>query len=178
MARPRDQCQIGSMERYPLREKIMCLTKTLFMAAVMVACATQSLPAWAQSAAELDAEFRQYQSLKKQGKYGEAIPYAQTFIALAEEGFGDTHQNYAVGLHNLAALYEAQGSYANEEPLLKRALAIFEKARGPDHPHVATALGNLAGLYNRILSDLSYSDHNQHKFVWGARWPDLRNWKN
>jgi hypothetical protein len=28
------------MERYPLREKIMCLTKTLFMAAVMVACAT------------------------------------------------------------------------------------------------------------------------------------------
>ena len=35
-----DQCQIGSMERYPLREKIMCLTKILFMAAVMVACAT------------------------------------------------------------------------------------------------------------------------------------------
>ena len=43
------------MKRYLLREKIMRLTRMLFMVAVMVACATQSLPAWAQSAELVDA---------------------------------------------------------------------------------------------------------------------------
>ncbi|MGY9001084.1 MAG: hypothetical protein ACKVIK_14300, partial [Rhodospirillales bacterium] len=68
----------------------------------MVACATQSLPAWAQSA-ELDAALKQYQTLTKQGKYAEAIAFAQTFIALAREEFGETHQHYASGLGDLAA---------------------------------------------------------------------------
>jgi hypothetical protein len=51
----------------------MRLTRILFMAAVMVACTAQSLPAWAQSA-ELYAVFKQYQALNKQGEYAEAIP--------------------------------------------------------------------------------------------------------
>ena len=63
------------MERYLLREKIMRLTKTLLMAAVMVACTTQSLPAWAQSA-ELINAYKQTQALTKQGEYAEAIPFA------------------------------------------------------------------------------------------------------
>ena len=71
------------MERYPLRQKIMRFTRTLFMAASMVACATQSLPAWAQSA-ELYASFKQYQALNKQGKHAEATPFVKTVIALAE----------------------------------------------------------------------------------------------
>jgi hypothetical protein len=90
------------MERYPLRQKIIRLTRTLFMVAVMVASTTQSRPAWAQSA-ELDAALKQFQTLDKQGKYAEAIPFAQTFIALAREEFGETHQHYASGLGDLAA---------------------------------------------------------------------------
>jgi hypothetical protein len=85
------------MERYLLRQKIMRLTRTLFMAAVMVACTVQSLPAWAQSA-ELINAIKQPQTLKKQGKYAEAIAFAQTFIALAREEFGETHLVYAVAL--------------------------------------------------------------------------------
>jgi len=85
------------MERYLLRQKIMRLTRTLFMVAVMVACATQSLPAWAQSA-ELINAFKQLQTLKKQGKYAEAIVFAQTFIALAQEELGKTHLVYPVAL--------------------------------------------------------------------------------
>ena len=90
------------MKRYPLREKIMRLTRMLFMAAVMVACAIQSRPAWAQSA-ELINAFKQLQTLKNQGKYAEAIAFAQTFIALAREEFGETNQHYASGLGDLAA---------------------------------------------------------------------------
>jgi hypothetical protein len=62
------------MERYFLRGKIMRLTRMLLMVTVMVACTTQSLPAWAQLA-ELSNAFKQSQTLKKQGKYTEAIPY-------------------------------------------------------------------------------------------------------
>jgi tetratricopeptide (TPR) repeat protein len=135
------------MERYPLKEKIMRLTRMLFMTAVMVACVTQSLPAWAQSA-ELIKAFKQYQALRKQGEYGKAIPYTQTVIALAEEEFGVTHQHYAWGLQGLAELYREQGRYADAEPLHKRSLAINEKALGPDLPDVATSLNDLALLYS------------------------------
>jgi hypothetical protein len=71
------------MKRYLLIEKIMRLTRILFMVAMMVACATQSLPAWAQSA-DSDTAFKQFQTLDKRGKYAEA------------------------SLSNLAALYEDQ----------------------------------------------------------------------
>jgi tetratricopeptide (TPR) repeat protein len=134
------------MERYPLRQKIMRLTRILLIAAVMVACATQSLPAWAESA-ELKNAFKQYRTLKKQGKYGEAIPYAQAFIALAEEEFGKSQPYYTFGLNNLALLYYRQSRYADAEPLYKRSLAIEEKSLGPDHPDVAQSLNNLATLY-------------------------------
>jgi tetratricopeptide (TPR) repeat protein len=133
------------MKRYLLKEKIIRLTRTLFVAAVMVACTTQSLPAWAQSD-ELYAAFKQYQALNKQGKYAEAIPFAQTFIALAEEEFGETHKIFAVSLNSLATLYYNQGRYADAEPLYKRSLAIREKALGPDHPNVALSLENFESL--------------------------------
>ena len=95
------------MKRYLLIEKIMRLTRILFMAAMMVACATQSLPAWAQSA-DSDTAFKQFQTLDKRGKYAEAIPFAQTFIALIKEEFGVTNQHHAASLSNLTALYEDQ----------------------------------------------------------------------
>jgi hypothetical protein len=63
---------------------------------------TQSLPAWAQSV-ELNNAYKQYQMLNKQGKYAEAIPFAQTVIALAKQEFGETNQHYASGLGDLAA---------------------------------------------------------------------------
>jgi hypothetical protein len=50
------------------------IIKVFLIAAMFVAGATYSLPARAQSA-ELMATFKQYQALKKQGKYSEAIPF-------------------------------------------------------------------------------------------------------
>jgi tetratricopeptide (TPR) repeat protein len=136
------------MERYRLREKIMRLTRMLLMVTVMVACTTQSLPAWAQLA-ELFNAFKQYQTLNKQGEYAKAIPFAQTFIALAKEEYGVAHQFYTNGLNNLARLYDKQSRYTDAEPLYKRALAIKEKALGRDHLNTATILNNLARLYNK-----------------------------
>ena len=56
----------------------------------------------------------------------------------------------AVGLNNLALLYNSQGQYAKAEPLYKRALAIWEKALGPEHPAVAFTLENLGELYLKV----------------------------
>jgi hypothetical protein len=91
------------MKRYLPSKKARSVIRALLIALVLAAGPIQSPPAWAQSA-ELDAAFKQYQALNKQGKYAEAIPFAQTFIALAEEEFGETHQHYAAGLNNLAFL--------------------------------------------------------------------------
>ena len=109
------------------------ITKIFLMAAVLLAVATHTLPAWAQSA-ELDEAFNQYQALNEQGKYGEAVPFAQAFLELAKTEFGETHSIYASGLTILGFLYRDQARYAEAEPLFKRALAINEMVFGPDHP--------------------------------------------
>ena len=114
------------MDRYLPSKKAHSVIRAALIAVVLLTGITQSPTAWAQSA-ELDAAFRQYQSLEKQAKYAEAIPYAQAFVELAKEEFGETHQIYAAGLNNLALLYSEQGRYEDAEPLLKRALAIKEK---------------------------------------------------
>ena len=92
----------------------------------------QILPAWAQSV-ELTAAFKQNLSLKQQGKYAQAIPFAKRFIELAKAEFGETHPYYASGLNNLAELYRAQARYGDAEPLYKRSLAIGKTSSSPKH---------------------------------------------
>ena len=137
------------MGRHLLSKKANSAIRAALIAVVLIAGVTQSLPAWAQSA-ELDAAFEKYEELKKQGKYHEAIPFAQKFIELAKEEFGETHHHYAAGLNNLAGLYSDQGRYDDAEPLHKHSLAIKEKALGPDHPSTAISLGYLAMLYSDL----------------------------
>jgi tetratricopeptide (TPR) repeat protein len=117
------------------------------MALITALALAWSGPAWAQSD-ELDAAYKQCQMLDKQGKYAEAIPFAQTFIKLTKKEFGEAHANYAAGLINLAELYANQSQYADAEPLFKRALAIQVKALGPEHPGVAVSLDSLGFLYS------------------------------
>jgi tetratricopeptide (TPR) repeat protein len=103
-------------------------------------------PVQSQSAAFTDA-FNRYSELYDQGRYQEALPFAEQALKLGEQEFGPDHPHTASFLINLAELYQAQGRYAEAEPLYKRALAIREKALGPEHPQVAENLNNLADLY-------------------------------
>jgi len=93
---------------------------------------------------ELNAQVLGY---LRQGKYAEGTPVAQEAVRVAEATFGPAHDNVAISLNNLAALYKAQGKYAEAEPLYRRSLAILEKARGPEHPYLAQPLNNLGLLY-------------------------------
>ena len=99
-----------------------------------------------QSPALVEAHDR-FLDLYTQGRYQEALPYAEEALSLSEREFGLDHPDVAVRLNALAEVYRAQGDYAKAEPLHKRALAIRERALGPGHPDVAQSLDNLAALY-------------------------------
>ena len=71
-------------------------------------------------------------ALEKEGKYKEAAENWEHFIELAEKKLGPDHPDVALGLNNLASLYQDQGKYSKAEPLFIRSLAIYEKALGPN----------------------------------------------
>jgi CHAT domain-containing protein/tetratricopeptide (TPR) repeat protein len=106
-----------------------------------------SMQARAQGADDLAALREQVRQLHSQGKYSEAVPLAERYVALARRKHGENHAEYATAISWLGFVYKAQGRYPEAEPLMKRALAIDEKALGPDHPDVGIDLNNLAGLY-------------------------------
>ena len=106
------------------------------------------LGALAQGADDLAALRGQVSQLYSQGKYAEALPIAERYVALARQGHGEAHEEFAAAIGWMGDVVVAQGRYAEAEPLYQRALGIWEKALGPDHTYVGTSLNNLAGLYH------------------------------
>ena len=51
------------------------------------------------------AAFKQYESINKQGKYTEAIPFSETVVELSKAEFGGAHQYSGISLNRLAQLY-------------------------------------------------------------------------
>src|SRR4030042_1721628 len=107
------------------------ITVLLFLAFITLLSpspgSTQSL----DDGARLNQQFIQ---LYRQGRYKEAIPFAERALSIYEKALGPDHPNVAISLNNLAVIYQALGDYKKAEPLLKRSLGIEEKAHGPDHP--------------------------------------------
>jgi tetratricopeptide (TPR) repeat protein len=95
-------------------------------AARLVTLVVSKLPneARAQGPDELASLRAQVSPLFSQGKYAEAVPIAEQYVALARQKYGDNHAEYAAAISWLANIYQAQGRYAEAEPLYKRALAI------------------------------------------------------
>ena len=134
-----------------------------FLLPILFAIALTPAPAYAQSPrdAELDALYSRISALYRAGKYDEAVPLAEQYVATAKMRYGENAPLYAVGLSWLSRLHQriqlseledlnklAQLLQANRlaeaEPLLRRDLAIHERSFGPDHPFVADGLNKLA----------------------------------
>jgi tetratricopeptide (TPR) repeat protein len=77
--------------------------------------------------ATLEAEVSR---LYKQGKYVEATPLAERYVALARQRYGEEHGEFASSITWLANVYAARGRHAEAERLYKRSLAIREIGRG------------------------------------------------
>ena len=96
---------------------------------------------------ELMKAYNLFSEMYDQGRYREALPFAEKALRLGEHEFGPDHPNTGIFLNDLAALYHFQGRYTEVEPLYERALEIQEMVLGPEHPEVANSLNNLAELY-------------------------------
>ena len=90
-----------------------------WMLPVLAALVLWSGAAQGQSPALVEAHDR-FLDLYTQGRYQEALPYAEEALSLSEREFGLDHPDVAVRLNALAEVYRAQGDYAKAEPLHKR----------------------------------------------------------
>jgi CHAT domain-containing protein/tetratricopeptide (TPR) repeat protein len=106
--------------------------------------------AHAQSGDELYALNKQIQQLHQAGKYAEALPIAERYVAVAKARFGERHTEYATAVSWLAQVHQSEGHYADAEQLWYRTLAIREKVLGPGHLDVAKSLGSLAWFYEKL----------------------------
>lgn len=88
--------------------------------------------------------------LYSSGDYTQGVKVAKRALQVAQQNDGSDHPNVALGLGNLAELYEAQGEYAKAEQLYKRSLEILEKEFDHNSPFLVPTLLNMASLYNNI----------------------------
>jgi CHAT domain-containing protein/Tfp pilus assembly protein PilF len=87
-------------------------------------------------------------TLRRAGKYEEALPLIERALKIREGVLGPNHRDVSAALFSSAIIYSLKGEYAKSEPLFQRALAIRERTLEPEHPDVATALNGLANLYS------------------------------
>jgi tetratricopeptide (TPR) repeat protein len=106
--------------------------------------------AHAQGTDELARLRSEVSRLHGQGKYADAIPIAERYVALARQKHGEEHADFALALDWLASVYRAQGRNTEAERLYTRALSIRERVLGIDHPDVGSSLNNLAELFRAL----------------------------
>ena len=90
---------------------------------------------------------QQVRQLIAQGKYREAIPYAEKAVELAKRVYGPGNFGTVQSLNNLAMLYQDMGEYAEAKPLYQETLRLCQEFLGKEHLDTATSLSNLATLY-------------------------------
>ena len=115
----------------------------LILAALWLWSATAN----AQSDALVEAII-QYRVLYSEGRYQEAVRFAERALELAEGELDPEAVETAMILNDVAEIYRVQGRYKEALPLQRRALGIRENRLGPHHPEVAQSLNNLALLYD------------------------------
>ena len=115
--------------------------KSRWLLAALLWLALWPAPAQSQSAALMDA-YNHFSELYAQGRYQEAVPFAEKALRLGKQEFGSDHPTTATLLNKLASLYYVQSK------------AIWEKALGPEHTDVAISLENYAALLRKTERDV------------------------
>jgi hypothetical protein len=82
--------------------------------------------------------------LFQEGKYQEAIPIAQSVLALDRQMFGRDGKNTLVAMSNLSLPYRNVGDYSKGVPLYQEILQIDEKLYSSENADTAAAMNNQA----------------------------------
>jgi tetratricopeptide (TPR) repeat protein len=83
--------------------------------------------------------------LRAQGKYDEALIYANQSLHINNRILGNEHPSTLTSIAWVADILQAKGDYAAAEPLLRQVISERTRILGNEHPEVASALNNLAG---------------------------------
>ncbi|MCK6586030.1 MAG: serine/threonine-protein kinase [Polyangiaceae bacterium] len=97
--------------------------------------------------------------LNEQGKYGEAVQYAERALEGFQKTVGPSHIEVAATWSRLGSALIPLERFDDAEKAYARTLAIREEILGPEHPAVALALNNLGRLrftQGRYRESLSY----------------------
>jgi tetratricopeptide (TPR) repeat protein len=104
-------------------------------------------PAMAQQGDDADALNAQVIKLYGEGKYAEALPFAERAVQAAAQQHGPDDLAVAGPLLMLGEVLGGIGRVPDAEPHERRALAIREKSLEPNHPDTAEALAALGGTF-------------------------------
>ena len=94
--------------------------------------------------AALDAKIGE---LHRQGKYAEALPLAERYVAAALQRDKEDPPAFATAIGWEGSLYKELGRYREAEPLLKQALELRERELGAGHADTLASAGALGELY-------------------------------
>lgn len=121
-----------------------CRVALLFAMLSLVATA-----AFGQSQ-ELRTAHRQVTDLFEQGRYDDAVPFAEESVRLSEQEFGAEHPTTATLIDNLARLHRLQGRLEVAESLYRRGLAIRTVSLDKNDPKLAASHDNLGIVYTGL----------------------------
>ena len=96
--------------------------------------------------AELNALNGRIVSLFQAGKYGDALPLAEQYLAGTKSRFGENAVQHALALSWIAQLLQNLNRLAEAEPIMRRVIAILEENGGETQAGYLPSLNNLAGL--------------------------------
>ncbi|OSZ81337.1 hypothetical protein CAP36_08910 [Chitinophagaceae bacterium IBVUCB2] len=116
------------------------------MKCLYIICLLFLLPIAGKSQTLLDLN-KKFVELFQQGKYEEAIPYAESAFDKAKKELNTAHPDYATNLENLGWVYLTAGYYSKAVPVYQELITIKEILFGKEHPDYATMVNNLAILY-------------------------------
>jgi tetratricopeptide (TPR) repeat protein len=99
---------------------------------------------------QVDSLLKINNRLRKEGKFQEALPYAEASLDLAEKRLGRTHLRCGWAWNNLGMTYVGMGNYEHSESSFLKSLSIKQKCLGIEHDDCAMTMSNLANAYMDI----------------------------
>jgi len=89
-------------------------------------------------------------SYYQQGKFKQALPWAEKAFKIKTEVLGEKHPTTLASLNNLAMLYQNLGRLSEALPLVKKGYRLAKEVLGEKHRDTLTSLNNLAGIYQQL----------------------------
>ena len=99
-------------------------------------------------AQQLAALYKQIADLYGGGKYQDAQPLAEEYVAKIDNLAGADSLAYASAISLLSRVHQAQGHFADAEPLLNRSIELLKEHQRGHERELATEIDALAQLYD------------------------------